>query len=255
MIEITAADGHVFTAYRADPEGSVKGVVVVLQEVFGVNSHIRRAVDALAALGFIAVAPSLFDRIQKGVALAYDEASIAQGLDFVKQVGFDHPMIDIQATVDALSAAGKVALLGFDWGGYLAYNGANRLKDVSTVVAYYGCGIVNDYGQRRRIPTLLHFGTADPYIPLDQLISFRANRPDLRVCDYPAGHHFSCDERDTYDPAAAEKAWAATVLHLTHRLEGPPAVTLKNQGAYASSGGKDKKKKPVAAEDDMGPPM
>jgi len=255
MIEITAADGHVFSAYRSDPTGSAKGVVVVLQEVFGVNSHIRKMADTFAAQGFIAVAPCLFDRIQTGVELGYDEASVTQGLDLVKQVGFEHAMADIQATVDAFSGEGKVALVGYDWGGYLAYNAANRVKDLSTAVAYYGCGIVNDFSQRRKVPTLLHFGTADPYIPLSQLIIFRANRPDLRVYEYPAGHHFACDERDTYDAASADKAWTMTLIHLTHRLEGPPAVTLKNQGAYASSGGKDKKKKPAAISDDMEPPM
>jgi carboxymethylenebutenolidase len=229
---------------------------VVLQEVFGINSHIRKMTDAFAAQGFIAVAPCLFDRVQKGVELGYDEASVAQGLDFVKQVGLEHPMADIQATVSAFSGEGKVALVGYDWGGYLAYNAANRVQGLATVVAYYGCGIVNDFSQRRKIPTLLHFGTLDPYIPLNQLIIFRGSRPDLRIYDYPAGHHFNCDERDTYDAAATDKAWTTTLLHLTHRLEGPPVVTLKNQGAYAATGGKDKeKKKPAAVSDDMGPPM
>ncbi|QSA98331.1 dienelactone hydrolase family protein [Methylococcus sp. EFPC2] len=257
MIEITASDGHVFSAYRAEPVGTAKGVVVVLQEVFGVNPHIRKLTDAFAAQGFVAVAPGLFDRVQKGIELGYDEASVAQGLDLVKQVGFEHAMTDIQATVDAFSGEGKIALVGYDWGAYLAYNAANRVRGPATAVAYYGCGITDDFSQKRRIPTLLHFGSLDPYIPLNQVTILRARRPDLRILDYPAGHHFNCEERDTYDATATEKAWTTTLLHLTHRLEGAPVVTLTNQGSYVSSGGKDKdkKKKAESVSDDMGPPM
>jgi carboxymethylenebutenolidase len=255
MIEITAADGHVFSAYRVDPAGSAKGVVVVMQEIFGVTAQIRKVADAFAKEGFIAVAPCLFDRVQKGIELGYDEASIAQGLDLVKQVGFAHAMAEIEATVGSLSGEGRVAVVGYDWGGYLAYNAANQVQGLSTVVAYYGCGIVNDLSQRRKVPILLHFGAMDPYITRNQLVIFRASRPDLRIYEYPAGHHFACDDRDTYDAASADKAWTTTLVHLTHRLEGPPAVTLKNQGAYSSSGGKEKKKKAAAVSDDMEPPM
>ncbi|WP_198322521.1 MULTISPECIES: dienelactone hydrolase family protein [Methylococcus] len=255
MIEMTAADGHVFSAYRAVPAGNVKGVVVVLQEIFGVTGQIRKVADTFAKEGFIAVAPRLFDRVQKGIELGYDEASVIQGLDLVKQVGFDHAMADIETTVRSMSSEGRVGIVGYDWGAYLAYSAANHVPGLSTVVGYYGCGIVNDLSQRRKVPTLLHFGANDPYIPRSQLVIFRASRPDLRIYEYPAGHHFACDDRDTYDAASAEKAWTMTLTHLTHRLEGPPAVTLKNQGAYSSSGGKEKKKKAAAVSDDMEPPM
>lgn len=255
MIEITAADGQSFSAYKADPVDAPKGVVVVLQEVFGVNAHIRKLTDAFAAQGFVAVAPSLFDRAEKAVELGYDKAGIAKGLDLTKTLG-EGPFLDIQATVNSFRKFGKVALVGFDWGGFLAYQAANRLQGIATVVSYYGCGIVNDALQRRKIPALLHFGTLDQYIPLDQINMFRAQRPDLRVCTYAVDHHFVCEERDTYDAAATEKAWESTLAHLTHILEGPPVVTLKNQGTYAAvSAGKEKKKKPVTADDGLGPPM
>jgi len=255
MIEITAADGHIFTAYRADPADSPKGVVVILQEVFGVNAHIRKSADAFAAQGFLAVAPSLFDRAEKTVEQGYDEASVSKGLELTKTLG-ENPFVDIQATVNTFRELGKVALVGFDWGGFLAYQAANRVQGVATVVSYYGCGIVNDALQRRKIPALLHFGTLDPYILLDQITAFRAQRPDIRVCTYAAGHHFACEDRETYNAAATEKAWCATLEHLTHNLVGPPVVTLKNQGAYAApSVAKEKKKKPVTVDDDMGPPM
>ncbi len=255
MIEITAADGHIFSAYKADPADSPKGVVVILQEVFGVNAHIRKLADAFAAQGFLGVAPSLFDRAEKAVELGYDEAAIAKGLQLTKTLG-ESPFFDIQATINTFREIGKVALVGFDWGGFLAYHAANRLQGVATVVSYYGCGIVNDGSQRRKIPTLLHFGTLDPYIPVDQITAFRMARPDLHICTYAAGHHFACEDRETYNAAATQKAWESTLQHVTHILEGPPVVTLKNQGAYAAvSAGKEKKKKPVTVDDDMGPPM
>ncbi|PPD03704.1 MAG: carboxymethylenebutenolidase [Methylobacter sp.] len=255
MIEMTAADGHSFSAYQADPADAPKGVVVVLQEVFGVNAHIRKLADAFAAQGFLAVAPSLYDRAEKGVELGYDEASVAKGIELIKTVG-ESPFHDIQATVTTFREFGKVALVGFDWGGFLAYHTANRVQGIATAVSYYGCGIVDHASQRRKVPTLMHFGTLDPYISIDQITTFRMGRPDLRICTYAAGHHFACDDRDTYDAAATEKAWEYTVAHLTHILQGPPVVTLKNQGAYAAvSVGKEKKKKPVTADDDLGPPM
>lgn len=254
MIEIKAADGHVFSAYRAEPTGAPKGAVVVLQEVFGVNAHIRKVTDAFAAQGYLALAPCLFDRVEPGVDLGYEDAAVSQGLDLVKKAGLDQPMADIQATVDAMAGNGKCALVGFDWGAFLAYHAANRVTGLETVVGYYGCGIIDAPGQRRKVPTLLHFGAADPYIPKAQVSNFVSGRPDIRVHTHTAGHHFACDERDCYDAAATEKSWHITLTHLSHRLQGPPEVTLKNQGAYASSGGKEKKKKAASVSDDMGPP-
>jgi carboxymethylenebutenolidase len=255
MIEITAADGHIFSAYRADPADSPKGVVVVLQEIFGVNAYIRKLTDAFAAQGFIAVAPSLFDRAEKAVELGYDEAGTAKGLELTKALG-EGVFLDIQATVNTFSEFGKVGLVGFDWGGFLAYNAANCVQGLTTVVSFYGCGIVNDALQRRKISTLLHFGTQDQYIPLDQIILFRAQRPDLRICTYKADHFFASEDHEAYNAEATQSAWESTLQHLTHNLEGPPVVTLKNQGVYAATKEKEKKKSPpVTANDDMGPPM
>jgi len=253
MIEIAAGNGHVFSAYRADPPDAPKGAVVVLQEVFGVNNHIRKVTDSFAAKGYVAVAPCLFDRVRKGVELGYDDVGLAEGLDIIRQVGLEHSLADVQATVNAVSDIGKVAVVGYDWGGYLAYHAANLVNGLDCAIAYYGCGIVQSGQGRRKIPTLLHFGSQDPYIPFDQVLQFRAARPDIRISDYPAGHGFACDDRDTYDAGAAEKSLHATLTMIAHRLEGPPAVTLKNAGAYASAK-TDKKKKP-AASDDLGPPL
>lgn len=252
MIELTAADGHRFSAYRAEPAGDPKGAVVVLQEVFGVNPHIRKLTDSLAAKGYVAIAPALFDRVEAGVELGYDEASLSQGLDLIKQLGVERPLGDIQATVEAVKTAGKVAVVGYGWGGYLAYVSANRVGGLACAIGYYGGGIVDAYREKRRIPTLLHFGEADPLIPFDEVIQFRAHRPDVSAFSYPAaGHGFNCDERDSYNEGAARQAQDRTLFWISQYLEGQAPIALKNAGSYAQAKTEKKRKK---KQDDLGPP-
>jgi dienelactone hydrolase len=157
MIELTASDGHKFSAYRADPIDAPKGAVVVVQEVFGVNSHIRKLADAFAAKGYVAIAPALFDSVKPGVELGYDEDSLTEGLSLMQQVGTERSLGDIQATVDAVKNAGKVAVVGYCWGGYLAYLSGNRVNGIACAIGYYGGGIVDEYRAKRKVPTLLHF--------------------------------------------------------------------------------------------------
>lgn len=252
MIELSAADGHVFSAYRAEPAGAPKGAVVVLQEVFGVNRHIRTLTDAFAAKGYVAMAPCLFDRVKKEVELGYDDAGTAEGLELAREVGLDHAMTDIQAAAAAVGSAGKVAVVGFDWGGYLAYHAASRVTGLACAAVYYACGLTQELRGKRKIPMQLHFGSRDRYIPFEQVVQFRYARPDLSIFDYPAGHGFTCAERDTHDPAASEQALDRTLLLISHTLEGPPPVTLKNAGAYAAAKTEKKKK---SASDELGPPM
>jgi carboxymethylenebutenolidase len=252
MIEITAGDGHVFSAYRADPAETPKGAVLLLQEVFGVNANIRKIADGFAAKGYVAVAPCLFDRVKKEAEFGFDEVSVREGFELARQVGLDAALTDIQAAAETVKDAGKIAVVGFDWGAYLAFQAANRVKGLACAVAYYGCGISQDHTAKRKIPTMLHFGSQDGYIPIETVTLFRMARPDITVYDYPAGHGFACEERENYDAAAAAKAWERTLVMIAHRLEGPPTVTLKNAGAYAAAK-VEKKKKP--ASDDLGPPM
>jgi carboxymethylenebutenolidase len=255
MIELTAGDGHKFSAYRADPSGVPKGAVVVIQEIFGVNSHIKKVADGFAEKGYVAIAPALFDRAKIGVSLGYDEAAIAEGLQLVKQVGVDGAIADIQATVEAIKSAGKVAIVGYSWGGYLAYAATNRVSGLACAIGYYGDGVENDYGEKRKIPTLLHFGESDPVIPFEEVIQFRANRPDVSAFSYPAaGHGFNCDDRDSYNEEAAQKALERTLFWISQYVEGQPPITLKNSGSYAQAKTEKKTKKKEAA-DDLGPPM
>jgi carboxymethylenebutenolidase len=255
MIELTANDGHRFSAYRADPDGAPKGAVVVLQEIFGVNPHIRKLADNFASKGYVTLAPSLFDRVKTGVELGYDESSLSEGLGLMKQVGTEQPLGDIQAAVDAVKSAGKVAIVGYCWGGYLAYVSANRVSGVACAIGYYGGGIVDEYREKRKIPTLLHFAENDSLIPFEDVTQFRAHRPDVSSFSYPAvTHGFNCDERDTYNEDAAQKALDRTLFWISQYVEGQPPVTLKNAGSYAQQK-TDKKKKKKEAADDLGPPM
>jgi len=254
MIALKAADGHTFSAYRADPGGEPKGAVVVVQEVFGVNAHVRKLTDSFAARGYVAIAPALFDRVKTGVALGYDEAGLAEGLELMKQVGPQAPLDDIQATVDAVKSAGKVAIVGYCWGGYLAYVCANRVSGLSCAIGYYGGGITDEFREKRKLPTLLHFGENDPLIPFEDVAQFRARRPDVSAFSYPgATHGFNCDERDSYHGDAATKALDRTLSWISQYVEGQPPIALKNAGAYAQQK-TDKKKKKKDAAADLGPP-
>lgn len=255
MIELATADGQTISAYRADPEGTPRGAVVVIQEIFGVNSDIKKIADAFAAKGYVAIAPSLFDGVKPGVSLAYDEAGVAEGVDMVKQLGRERALSEIQAAVDSVKGAGKVAVIGYSWGGYLAYAAANNVKGLACAVGYYGGGIVDDYGEKRKVPTLLHFAENDNNISSEAVTQFRSLRPDVSAFSYPdAGHGFSCEERASYNKEAADKALDRTLSWIFQYVEGQPPILLKNSGAYAQAK-VDKKKKKPAGDDDMGPPM
>src|SRR5258707_7395283 len=127
-IELTAADGHKFATYRADPSGKPRGAIVVVQEIFGVTGHMRRVTDGFAAEGYAALSPALFDRTKRGIELGYDQAAIAAGRDLRSAVGDDGPLADIQATIDLAAQAGKVAVIGYCWGGTLRYLADTRPK-------------------------------------------------------------------------------------------------------------------------------
>lgn len=254
MIELTASDGHSFSAYRADPAGTPKGAVIVIQDEFGINPHIRKIADGFATQGYVAIAPSLFDRVRPGVDLSYDESGSADGTAVTQQVSKDQALADIQAAVDAVKQTGKVAVVGYCWGGDLAYAAANRVSGIACVVGYDGSETVGDYREKRKVPTLLHFGESDPQIPLEQVTQFRAHRPDVSAFTYPgASHGFGCDARESYREDAAEKALERTLFWVSQYVEGQPPVLLKNAGVYAQA--KTEKKKKKAGADDLGPPM
>jgi carboxymethylenebutenolidase len=253
MIELTAADGHKFSAYRADPSDTPKGAVVVLQEVLGANPHICKIADNFAAKGYVAIAPALIERAAAAAEPGHEGGQMADGPGFPGPLGTDGPLADIQAAIDAVRAAGKVAIVGYSGGGYLAYLSGNRVSGLACAIGYYGAGIVNSYQEKRKIPTLIHFGEKDPLTPSEEVIQFRAQRPDVSVYTYPAGHGFDCGEGESYDKEAAAKAFDRTLFWISQYVEGQPLITLKNAGAYAQAKTEKKKKKPSNA--DQGPPM
>lgn len=254
MIELTASDGASFSAYRAEPAETPKGAVVVLQDVFGVTPEIRKAADAFAAAGYVAIAPSLFDRIKPGVSLGHDDGGKAEAAAITAEVNKELAISDIQATVDAVKAAGKVAVVGYCWGGDLAYAAANKVTGIACVIGYDGSATVADFREKRKVPTLLHFGESDPELPLEQISQFRAHRPDVSAFTYPgAAQGFGYDERGNYRKDAAGPAQERTLFWISQYVEGQKPIALKNAGAYAQA--KTEKKKKKKDDDDLGPPM
>lgn len=222
-IELTAADGFRFPAYVARPAGTPKGGLVVLQEIFGVNSHIRSVADGYAADGYFVVAPSTFHRVQADVELGYTEADMGTGFGFKTAVeGLAAPgvMADIQAAIDHAAQAGKVGILGYCWGGLLTWRSACQLKGLSAAVPFYGGGMTagDDAARKPQVPVLAHFGDQDHWIPLDTVEAFRQAQPGVEVQVYAANHGFNCDQRGSYDAAAAKLARERTLAFLGRHL-------------------------------------
>ena len=218
MLELTASDGHKFGAYRADPAGKPKGAVVVIQEIFGVNNHIKRTTDGFATKGYVAIAPALFDRAKKDIQLGYDADAIAQGRDIRGKVGDEGPLKDIQAAIDSVKGAGKIATVGYCWGGTLAFLSATRLHGITAAVGYYGGGIAGAAGEKPKVPTMLHFGDKDASIPMTDVEKVKAARKDTTIYVYPAGHGFNCDERGSYDATSAKQALDRTMTFLAQQI-------------------------------------
>ncbi len=209
-VSLVAADGHALSAYRAEPAGRSRGCLVVVQEVFGVNEHIRDVCDRFAKAGYAALAPALFDRVRPGVELAYDEAGITQGRALVAEVGWDNPVTDVRAAANALRADLKVGVVGYCWGGTVAWLTACRL-DVASAVAYYGRQVIDFLDERPRCPVIMHFGGEDALIPRSAISAIKAAFPDIPIHLYEgAGHGFNCDRRADFRKEAAALALERT---------------------------------------------
>lgn len=223
FIELTAADGVRFSAYVARPAGTPKGGLVVLQEIFGVNSHIRSVADGYAADGYLVVAPSTFHRVEAGVELGYTEADMGRGFALKTAVESLPPpgvMPDVQAAIDHAAQAGKVGIVGYCWGGLLTWRAACELNGLAAAVPYYGGGMTSEAESIRapKVPVLAHFGDQDHWIPLDSVERFRGAQPSVEVHVYPAHHGFNCDQRGSYDAAAARLARERTLAFFARHL-------------------------------------
>jgi carboxymethylenebutenolidase len=213
-VTLTAADGHQFGAYRADPAGTPKGAVVVIQEIFGVNSHIRDVADRFAKEGYVAIAPALFDRQERDFQSGYAPEDIANARKFTQNMDFGAILRDTDAAKDAVKSAGPVAIVGFCLGGSVAFSAATDLDGFSAAVGYYGGRIVQVADRKPKAPTMLHFGDQDQSIPLADVETIKQKRPDVDVFVYHAGHGFNCDQRGSYSPDNAKVAWERTMDHI-----------------------------------------
>ena len=217
-IKLTTGDGVIIDAYRAEPAGKSKGGIVVLQEIFGVNAHIRRVADGFAAQGYLAIAPALFDRARPGVELGYTPEDIPAGVALVGEVGHDRTMLDVAAAVKAAAEGGKVGVVGYCWGGSLAFAAAGSLAGVAAAVGYYGGTIAKSLDHKPKVPLMLHFGEHDDHIPMSDVETIRAALPDVPVFAYDAGHGFNCDARGSYDEPSAAEARNRTLAFFAQHL-------------------------------------
>jgi carboxymethylenebutenolidase len=211
QITLTASDGHQLGAYRADAAGTPKGGLVVIQEIFGVNSHIRNVCDRFAALGYTSVAPAIFDRYEKNFQSGYTPAEIEVARQYIAKADRDKMLVDTQATIDSLKSVGKIGVVGYCLGGSLAFLAACRLSGLSCAVGYYGGMIAKAADEKPKVPTMLHFGETDHSIPMSDVEIVKQKRPDVETFTYPAGHGFVCDERGSFDDACSKLALERTL--------------------------------------------
>ena len=216
-IELTASDGHRIDAYVAEPTGRVKAGLIILQEFFGVNDHIKRIVDDYAARGYNALAPALFDRVEKNVDLPYDADGMKRGRELRAMLQVENTLLDIQTAADAVAkvAPGHVAAVGYCWGGVLAYLGSLRLRNIDAVVAYYGATIPDYIDEKTKVPVLLHFSERDEYMVPGDVQRVAAAHPEIELYTYPGTDHgFNCDVRQFYNAEAAALALDRTLAFL-----------------------------------------
>lgn len=218
MISLTAADGYLLSAYRADPAGTPRGGLVVAQEIFGVNSHIRSVCDGYAADGYRVIAPALFDRYEKGVDIGYAPADIARGRELKAKAATEAALSDVAAARDALAGSGKIGIVGYCWGGFIAWVSACRLSGFACAVPYYGGGLLEAGGEKPRCPVLAHFGERDGMIPVDGVKKFAAAQPEVQVHVYAADHGFNCDQRGSFDAPSAKLARERTLQFLRQHV-------------------------------------
>jgi carboxymethylenebutenolidase len=217
-LELSAADGHRLSAYRADPAGKPRGGLVVVQEIFGVNSHIRGVADGYAADGYLAIAPALFDRTERGVEIGYSQPEIDRGRAIMQKLSMEAALMDVAAALKAVASAGKAGIVGYCWGGTVAWVAAAKLDGLACAVPYYGGGILANKDLKPHCPTMLHFGETDHAIPIAEVQAMKAARPELTVHIYPAGHGFNCDQRGSYHAESAKLARERTLAFFRKQL-------------------------------------
>lgn len=226
FVSITAQDGTEIPAWVAQPEGPVRGAIVVAQEIFGVNAHIRAVTDRLAARGFAAIAPALFTRLEFDVQLGYDEPGFAKGKQLkaaAEALPGEGVLQDLRAAAQWMRAAGyaKVGVVGFCWGGLLAWRAAALVEEIDAAVCYYGGGMTMppEIARQPRVPVQAHFGQLDAFISMDSVQAFSQAHPQVQVHVYQADHGFNCEQRESYDQPSAIQAKDRTLAFFDEHLQ------------------------------------
>jgi len=213
-VELTAADGVRLAAYRAVPTAAPRGGLIVVQEIFGVNSHIRSVCDGFAADGYLAIAPALFERYEPGFDVGYAPSDVARGRELKAKAGIEAALLDIVAARDAVAPTGKVGIVGYCWGGYVAWMSAARVSGLACAIPYYGGGVLEARHELPRCPVMAHFGERDSMIPAAGVRDLQKMHPAVQVFLYAADHGFNCDQRASHDAAAATLARERTLQFL-----------------------------------------
>jgi len=215
---IMARDGHEFQAYLSAPPAKPQGAIVVIQEIFGVNAHIRAVTDGFAREGYTAIAPAMFDRIRRGIELGYSQPEMEQGVGYRAQLKLDETLKDLNAAVAVVRHSGRVGTVGYCWGGAMSYVAAAELP-IACAVVYYGKA-AQFADKKPRHPVMYHFGTQDTSIPMADVEKIKAADPTGVFYEYEAGHGFNCDQRPSFSAEAAALARQRTLEFFSRNLTG-----------------------------------
>jgi carboxymethylenebutenolidase len=214
-VELTAADGHKFSAYVAEPSGKPKGALIVVMEIFGVNSHIKKVTDEYAADGYLAIAPAFFDRVHRDLDVGYTPPDIEIGRAAMQKMKFEDALKDVEAAKKHVASAGKVGIVGYCWGGTVAFKAAASVDGLACAVAYYGGGIPGAINEKPKVPVMFNWGETDASIPLEKAKEVAAAHKDQIHHFYPgSGHGFNCDQRGSYNAEASKLARTRTLEFL-----------------------------------------
>lgn len=209
--ELIAADGHRFKAWRVQPAGKPRGAVVIAPEIFGVNSHIRSVAEGFAADGYLAIAPALFDRVERDYDTGYSPPEIDAGIAVMQKMKFEDALEDVAACIEDGARAGKVGIVGYCWGGTIAWLAASRLNGLACAVAYYGGGLPDFADEDPMCPVMFHFAERDKRPNLEQAKAIAGKHPSQTAYFYPADHGFNCDQRGSWNAESAGLARERTL--------------------------------------------
>ncbi|HOZ27930.1 MAG TPA: dienelactone hydrolase family protein [Hyphomonadaceae bacterium] len=214
MTRVKSRDGFEFDAWHVQPQGPRKGGVIVIQEIFGLSDHIKEMAERLGAAGYEAIAPSMYDRAERGFIVQPKDvaAGMTRGRELAMGNGQDNALNDIGGVFDVLSKSGKVSITGYCYGGTMSWLAAARLEGLSAASCYYGGNIPQMIGLTPKCPTICHFGAKDAHIPLVGAVDkIQAAHPDIPVYIYDAGHGFARKESTDYDAASDKLAFDRTL--------------------------------------------